>query len=146
MLVNRSESTLAFAQASDSEPGQMEVDCDQFRSHYGVVKPGCAAFYTPPWSRQRYPEVSPPTNLPRLMLAIMTQQQPDQNFSPCAETLLNWSHPVHPSHPYDQFLSLSPTIDVIIRIVRTAQPNQTAIYIEPVSAVEISAKDIRGRI
>ena len=144
--MNRSECALAYAQASDSEPGQMEIDCGQFRGHYGVVKPSCAAFYTPPWSRQRYPEVSPPTNLPRLMLAIITQQRPDQEFSPCAETSLSWSHPVHPSHPYDQFLSLSPTIDVIIRIVRTPHPNQTAIYIEPVSAVEISAKDVRGRI
>ena len=144
MLVNRSECALAYAQASDTEPGQMEADCAQFRGP-SVVNPGCAAFYTPPWSRQRYPEVSPPVNLPRLILAIVQQQRPGEESGTLASGL-SWSHAVHPSHPYDQFLSLSPTVDVIIRIVRTAQPNQTAIYIQPVSAVEISAKEIRGRI
>ena len=132
VIVNRTEFTLAYAQASDSVPGQSESDCFQFQWH-GVVRSNGAVFYTPPWAQLRYLDVSPPVNLPRLLLAL-DEAKPE------------WSHPVHPSHAYDQFLSLSPTIDVMVRIVRTTTPNQTAIYIEPVSRVEISASDIRGRI
>lgn len=132
VFINRTEYGLAYAQASDSVPGMPELDCPQFQWH-GVVRPNGAAFYTPPWGQQRYLDVSPPVNLPRLVLALDGAE-------------LEWSHPVHPSHTYDQFLSLSPTVDVMIRIVRTPTPNQTAIYIESVSRVEVSASDIRGRI
>jgi len=34
----------------------------------------------------------------------------------------------------------------MVRIIRTSTPNQTLILIEPVSRLEISAKDIRTRI
>jgi vacuolar protein sorting-associated protein 13B len=132
VLINRTELTLAYGQASDSVPGHPEPDCPTFNWH-GVIRSNEAAFYTPPWGQLRYTDVSPPVNLPRLLLAL-------------EETSPKWSNPVHPSHTYDQFLCLSPSIDVMVRMVRTSTPNQTAIYIEPVSRVEISASDIRGRI
>ena len=132
VLINRTELTLAYGQASDTVPGHPEPDCPNFNWH-GVIRSNEAAFYTPPWGLLRYTDVSPPVNLPRLLLAL-------------EETNPKWSNPVHPSHTYDQFLCLSPNIDVMVRMVRTSTPNQTAIYIEPVSRVEISASDIRGRI
>ena len=74
--------------------------------------------------------------MPRLILA-------DHNTD---GSPLVWGSSVHPSHSYDQFLSLSRSGDVMVRVVKTSVANQTAIYIEPVSGVEISAKEIRGRI
>ena len=67
-----------------------------------------------------------------------------------AGSALEWSGMVHPSHTYDQLLTLSASTsgaaDVMVRIIRTPTPNQTLILIEPVSRLEISAKDIRTRI
>ena len=59
---------------------------------------------------------------------------------------LEWNSVVHPSHCYDQFLTLSPSSDVMVRVTRTATPNQTLLCFEPLGRVEISAKEIRGRI
>ena len=63
---------------------------------------------------------------------------------------LEWSGVVHPSHCYDQLVTFSTSSsgapDVMVRIIRTPTPNQTLILIEPVSRLEISAKDIRTRI
>lgn len=142
VIINRIDVPLVYAQASDTEPGQPDSDCPSLGwdavTAGNIVKPNNAAFYTPPWCNKRYPDISPPVNLPRLLFAIFTED--------LSTVKLNWSHPVHPSHAYDQFLSLSPDLDVMVRIVRMTAPNQTAIHVEPVSRVEISAKDVRGRI
>ena len=153
IILNRTCSPIVYAQASDTEPGLPESDCPSLEwspaSAGNVIQPDCAAFYTPPWFQQRYPDISPPVNLPRLMLALL----PEGDSS---AVKLMWGHPIHPSHSYDQFLNLTSPVrsegmqdrglDVIVRILHTSVPNQTAIYVEPISRVEISAKDIRGRI
>ena len=68
ILVNRTALTLAYGQASDAEPQQIERNCAQFQWH-GVIHPKSAAFYTPPWINARYPDASPPVNMPRLLIA-----------------------------------------------------------------------------
>ena len=150
-------------QASDSHVNQLETHCDAF-DWAGRLAPRCAAPYTPPWTNQRYPEVTAPGHLPRLVLA---------HHAPGAEGPLQWSasvpcflscdayrvlpsltelfvvaaSAVHPSHAYDQFLVLGGDAgDVRVRLTRTAAANQTTVHIEPVSRVEVSAKEIRGRI
>lgn len=39
----------------------------------GVLHPKSAAFYTPPWVNQRYPDASPPVNMPRLLIAQLIE-------------------------------------------------------------------------
>ena len=68
ILVNRTALTLAYGQASDSEPNQMEGHCPQFHWN-GILHPKSAGFYTPPWINHRYPDASPPVNMPRLLIA-----------------------------------------------------------------------------
>ncbi|XP_042214275.1 vacuolar protein sorting-associated protein 13B-like isoform X1 [Homarus americanus] len=138
IIHNNTNALLILGQSSTKEEGIMEEELDMFAA-MPSVPPSKAVHYTFPYISHRFPEIT--TNsvaYPRLHFS-----QPDILNNAETEEVL-WSQGVDIQQHYDQFVSIPGYGDVKVRIERVA--HTTHVFIDPVSRVEVSARDIRSRI
>nr|XP_053626537.1 intermembrane lipid transfer protein VPS13B-like [Cherax quadricarinatus] len=138
IIHNCTNALLILGQSSTKEEGIMEEELDMFAAMPSVPA-NKAVHYTFPYMSFKFPEIT--TNsiaCPRLHFS-----QPDILNNAETEEVL-WSQGVDIQQHYDQFVSVPGCGDVKVRIERVA--HTTHVFIDPVSRVEVSARDIRSRI
>lgn len=138
LIHNNTQTLLILGQSSYKEEGIMEEETDIFAA-MPSVPPGKAVHYTFPFIAHKFPEIfTDDTNFPRLHFS-----QPDILNNAETEEVL-WSQGVNIHQHYDQFVSIPGHGDVKVRIERVG--HTTHAFVDPVSRVEVSARDIRSRI
>ncbi|CAL4195901.1 unnamed protein product [Meganyctiphanes norvegica] len=138
LIHNNTHTLLILGQSSYKEEGIMEEETDIFAAMPSVPA-GKAVHYTFPFIVHKFPEIfTDNTNFPRLHFS-----QPDILNNAETEEVL-WSQGVDIHQHYDQFVSIPGHGDVKVRIERVG--HTTHAFIDPVSRVEVSARDIRSRI
>ncbi|XP_068242883.1 intermembrane lipid transfer protein VPS13B isoform X1 [Palaemon carinicauda] len=138
ILHNNTKALLILGQSSLKEEGIMEEELDMFAA-MPSVPPSKAVHYTFPYISQKFPNIlANGAAYPRLHFS-----QPDILNNAETEEVL-WSQGVDIQQHYDQFVSIPGHGDVKVRIEHVGQT--THVFIDPVSRVEVSAKDIRSRI
>ncbi|XP_050696701.1 intermembrane lipid transfer protein VPS13B-like isoform X2 [Eriocheir sinensis] len=137
VIHNNTGALLILGQSSPKEEGIMEEELDTFAA-MPSVPPNKSVHYTFPYVSQRFPEILA-NNIayPRLHFS-----QPDILNNETEEVL--WSQGVDIQQHYDQFVSIPGHGDVKVRMERVGHTSH--IFIDPVSRVEVSARDIRSRI
>ncbi|KAK8395541.1 hypothetical protein O3P69_005567 [Scylla paramamosain] len=137
VIHNNTSALLILGQSSPKEEGIMEEELDTFAAMPSV--PPCkSVHYTFPYVSQRFPEIlSSTVTFPRLHFS-----QPDILNNETEEVL--WSQGVDIQQQYDQFVSIPGHGDVKVRMERVGHTSH--VFIDPVSRVEVSARDIRSRI
>nr|XP_045624119.1 vacuolar protein sorting-associated protein 13B-like [Procambarus clarkii] len=138
LIHNCTSALLILGQSSTKEEGIMEEELDMFAAMPSVPA-SKAVHYTFPYISHRFPEITTNnTAYPRLHFS-----QPDILNNAETEEVL-WSQGVDIQQHYDQFVSVPGYGDVKVRIEHVA--HTTHVFIDPVSRVEVSARDIRSRI
>ncbi|XP_047490310.1 vacuolar protein sorting-associated protein 13B-like isoform X4 [Penaeus chinensis] len=138
IIHNNTKALLILGQSSTKEDGIMEEELDMFAA-MPSVPPNKAVHYTFPYISQRFPNVvSNNAAYPRLHFS-----QPDVLNNAESEEVL-WSQGVDIQQHYDQFVSIPGHGDVKVRIEKVG--HTVHVFIDPVSRVEVSARDIRSRI
>ncbi|XP_076064236.1 vacuolar protein sorting 13B isoform X2 [Oratosquilla oratoria] len=138
VIHNNTTALLLLGQSSLQEEGLMEEELDLFAG-MPSAPPSRAVYYTFPYISHKFPEVtSNNVAFPRLHFS-----QPDILQNAENEEVL-WSQGVDIHQHYDQFVSVPGHGDVKVRIECVG--HTTHVFVDPVSRIEISAKEIRSRI
>ncbi|KAK3850769.1 hypothetical protein Pcinc_042542 [Petrolisthes cinctipes] len=139
VIHNNTPALLILGQSSSKEEGIMEEELDLFAA-MPSVPPNQSVLYTFPHTADTFPHIPPSAtqHTPRLHFS-----QPDVLNNAEVEEVL-WSQGVDIQQQYDQFVSIPGHGDVKVRTERIA--HTAHVFVDPVSRVEVSARDIRSRI
>eukprot|EP00095_Tigriopus_kingsejongensis_P000634 maker-scaffold275_size226830-snap-gene-1.20 protein:Tk00634 transcript:maker-scaffold275_size226830-snap-gene-1.20-mRNA-1 annotation:"vacuolar protein sorting-associated protein 13b" len=115
------------------------------RSHQ-VVKAGQWCYYAFPWLDQNFPFKDGLSDPPSLVLTLPDPNgnRSDEEDWDMVDNGHKWTRDIDAHHQHEEFLLLPGHGD--IKVVVETVGDISHVYIDPVSKIEISAKDIRSRI
>uniref|UniRef100_T1IW73 Chorein N-terminal domain-containing protein n=1 Tax=Strigamia maritima TaxID=126957 RepID=T1IW73_STRMM len=142
LIHNQCPTSLYYGQSiSYSSNGFQVAEETELVNCLPMVSAMSACHYTFPQVCKRFPDIYDADTMPKLHFANGSETTTDEEYE---GDCLIWSRGVDVCFEGDLFLNIPNYGDVKVHLERIA--HTMYVYIDPVSRVEVSAKEIRGRI